>query len=61
MAVRKQPEEHELERVPLADDRAFDLVEEACGVLSELVYGQRERPSSRATSLSTPAKPIEPP
>jgi len=61
VALSEQAEQHELERLTLADDRTLDLVEDAGGLLSELVYGQRERPSSRATSLSTPANPIAPP
>ena len=37
VAVGEQRDEHELERVALADDRALDLVEDASGERADLV------------------------
>ena len=42
VAVREQPEQDELERVALADDRALDLVEDA--------VGERRRPRRSSAS-----------
>ena len=37
MPVREEPEQRNLERVALADDRALDLVEHTAGELLEAV------------------------
>ena len=59
VAVGEQAEQHELERVALADDRLLDLVEDPVGERAHLV--QRRARTSQSAPARRPARPARAP